>query len=493
MYFLGYDVGSSSIKASVLDGSTGLCVATASYPETEMEISVLHPDWAEQEPETWWKNIIKVTNILFKNQAVNPGEVKGIGIAYQMHGLVLVDKNKKVLRPSIIWCDSRSVQIGEKAFTGIGEEKTLDHLLNSPGNFTASKLAWIKDNEPEVYGKIHKIMLPGDYIAMKLTGEINTTVSGLSEGIFWDFKENELSKDILYYFGFDRSLFPDVVNTFGNQGALSADAAKLLGLKQGIPVSYRAGDQPNNAFSLNVLNPGELAATAGTSGVVYGISEERKYDHLSRVNTFAHVNHSSSRNSMGVLMCVNGTGILNAWLKRNMTTDKVDYDEMNELAGSVEIGSEGLVVLPFGNGAERILENKNTGSGFFGLNFNVHSKNHMFRAAQEGIVFAFRYGIDIMKNLGIQPDIIRAGKTNMFLSRVFRETLSGVTGATIELYNTDGSEGAARGAGIGSGFYANEKEAFSKLKKLDEISVPVDDRYEKTYQNWLIMLKKLLD
>lgn len=493
MYFIGYDVGSSSIKASVLDGSTGLCIASVAYPETEMEISVLHPDWAEQEPETWWKNVVKVTKLLLNHPAVDPALIKAIGIAYQMHGLVMVDKFMEVLRPSIIWCDSRSVNIGEKAFTGMGEEKILDHLLNSPGNFTASKLAWVKENEPEVYDKIYKIMLPGDFIAMKLTDEIKTTVSGLSEGIFWDFKENGLSGDILNYFGFDRGLFPDVVDTFGDQGHLSNKSAELLGLTPGIPVTYRAGDQPNNAFSLNVLNPGELAATAGTSGVVYGISEERKYDPQSRVNTFAHVNHSATHNSLGVLMCVNGTGILNAWLKRNMASDKMGYDEMNKMAGKVETGSEGLVVLPFGNGAERILENKNIGSGFFGLNFNVHSQKHMFRAAQEGIVFAFRYGIDIMKNLGIQPDIIRAGNTNMFLSPVFRETLAGVTGATIELYNTDGSEGAARGAGLGSGFYATEAEAFSKLKKLDEISVSGNDKYEKAYQNWLVKLKQLIN
>jgi xylulokinase len=327
---------------------------------------------------------------------------------------------------------------------------------------------------------------------MKLTGEITTTVSGLSEGIFWDFKENKLSNDILSYFGFDENLFPDIVSTFGDQGNLSVQAAKMLGLSAGIPVSYRAGDQPNNAFSLNVLNPGELAATAGTSGVVYGISEERKYDKQSRVNTFAHVNHSTERNSLGVLMCVNGTGILNAWLKRNLAREGMDYNEMNKMAGKVKMGAEGLVVLPFGNGAERILENKNIGSGFLGLNFNVHSQMHMFRAAQEGIVFAFRYGIDIMKNLGIQPDIIRAGDTNMFLSPVFRETLAGVTGATIELYNTDGSEGAARGAGLGTGFYASEKEAFSKLKKVAEISVPEDEKYEMAYQNWLAKLKQFL-
>ncbi len=492
MYFVGYDLGSSSIKASVFDGSKGVCVASASYPETEMPISVLEADWAEQDPGEWWDNIIEVTKRLLADPDIDPKLISAIGIAYQMHGLVLVDKDLKVLRPSIIWCDSRAVNIGDRAFAGIGEEKSLKHLLNSPGNFTASKLAWVMENEPETYKKIYKMMLPGDYIAMKFTGEITTTVSGLSEGIFWDYNENGLSEDIFDYFGFDKNIFPSIVPTFGEQGVLKRDIAVLLGLRPGIPVTYRAGDQPNNAFSLNVLNPGELAATAGTSGVVYGISDEPKYDKLSRVNTFAHVNHNNEINRLGVLMCVNGTGILNAWLKRNMASDGLNYDDMNQMAGNVPVGSEGLVILPFGNGAERILENRNVGSSFYDLNFNIHSQKHVYRAAQEGIAFAFRYGIDIMKMLGIKPDIIRAGNANMFLSPVFRETLAGVTGANIELFNTDGSEGAARGAGLGAGFYKTADEAFNNLVKVAEISIDDNEAYEDAYKNWLTKLNNLI-
>ncbi len=492
MYFVGYDLGSSSIKASVFDGIKGECVASASYPETEMPILVSQPEWAEQDPGDWWNNIVEVTKRLLADPGINPKLISAIGIAYQMHGLVLVDKDHKVLRPSIIWCDSRAVNIGDLAFAEIGKEKSLKHLLNSPGNFTASKLAWVKENEPEIYERIYKIMLPGDYIAMKFTGEIATTVSGLSEGIFWDFKENALSKDVFDYFGFEKNILPSIVPTFGEQGTLKRDVAILLGLKPGIPVTYRAGDQPNNAFSLNVLDPGELAATAGTSGVVYGISAEPKYDKLSRVNTFAHVNHKHEINRLGVLMCVNGTGILNAWLKRNMASAEMSYSDMNEMINDVPVGSEGLVILPFGNGAERILENRNIGSSFYDLNFNIHSQKHVYRAAQEGIAFAFRYGIDIMKMVGIQPDVIRAGNANMFLSPVFCETLAGVTGANIELYNTDGSEGAARGAGLGAGFYKTADEAFDNLVKVADISVDENGPFEETYQNWLTKLECLI-
>jgi xylulokinase len=489
MYLLGFDIGSSSVKASLIDGHTGELAATAFYPRQEMAIVALQPGWAEQEPRKWWENLKLALAEVMAISRIDPADINSIGISYQMHGLVVVDKNHEVIRPSIIWCDSRAAAIGDKAFVDIGGERCLSHLLNSPGNFTASKLKWVKDHEPENFDKIHKIMLPGDYIAMKLTGEIRTTVSGLSEGILWDFREDSLAGLVLNSYGFDESLIPEIVPTFGEQGRLSAEAATELGLAPGTPVTYRAGDQPNNALSLNVLNPGEVAATAGTSGVVYGVSEEIRFDPASRVNTFAHVNHSGSNPRLGVLLCINGTGILNAWLRKNAASN-LSYDEINQLAAIVPVGSEGLSVLPFGNGAERVLKNKDTGSVISGLNFNIHRQEHLLRAAQEGIVFSFRYGMDIMQNIGISPRVIRAGKANMFLSPVFRNTLADVTGATIELYNTDGSVGAARGAGVGSGFYAGFTEAFANLKKLETIE-PDESMREETeaaYSNWLKVL-----
>ena len=490
MYLLGFDIGSSSVKVSMIQGETGKCVASAFYPKQEMKITAVQSGWAEQEPEQWWQNLKLALAEVLNASKVNPADIDSIGISYQMHGLVMVDKQQQVIRPSIIWCDSRAASIGEKALKEIGEEKCLRNLLNSPGNFTASKLKWVKDNEPELYSKIHKIMLPGDYIAMKLSGEIKTTASGLSEGILWNFRENTVAKLLLDYYGFDESFIPEIVPTFSVQGEVNEAAARELGLAKGIKISYRAGDQPNNALSLNVLNPGEIATTAGTSGVVYGVSDEIKYDPKSRVNTFAHVNHSAEAARLGVLLCINGTGILNSWLARNVGNSGFSYEKMNELAAEIPIGSQGLSILPFGNGAERVLENKNPGATFAGLNFNIHSMAHLFRAAQEGIVFSFKYGMDIMKNIGIDAKVIRAGKANMFLSPVFRETLAGVTGATIELYNTDGSVGAARGAGIGSGYYASAKEAFSNLTKLETVTpnVLMKAEYEAAYENWKTVL-----
>lgn len=492
MLLLGIDLGSSSVKASVIDGESGRCLASAFYPKDEMKIIATKPGWAEQDPETWWTNL--KASIADCNRQLGPEKkrIGSIGISYQMHGLVTLDKDNKVLRPSIIWCDSRAVKYGEMAFSNLGKEYALAHLLNSPGNFTASKLAWVKENEPEIFSRIRRIMLPGDYIALRLTGEAVTTFSGLSEGIFWDFAENRVSERLMQYYGFSNELLPEILPSFSDQGRLTASAAGELDLPEGVPVSYRAGDQPNNALSLNVFNPGEVAATAGTSGVIYGVTDLKKYDPLSRVNTFLHVNHTPAEPRLGVLLCINGTGILNSWLRRN-AGNNIAYDAMNELAEKVSPGSDGLSILPFGNGAERMLGNKDIGARMLGLNFNTHTNAHLFRAAQEGIVFSIRFGLDIMKETGINTSVIRAGSANMFLSPVFREALSCITGTEIHLYNTDGSTGAARGAGIGCKYYKSIKEAFAGLK---EVGITTPDKsktgaYREAYSTWKKHLEKV--
>lgn len=493
MYLLGYDIGSSSVKASLVNAESGKCVASAFYPKTEAEIIAVQPGWAEQKPEMWWANLKLATQDVMDASSIRKEDIAAIGISYQMHGLVCVDKNQQVLRPAIIWCDSRAVPYGEKAFHSLGEERCLSHLLNSPGNFTASKLAWVKENEPEIYARIDKIMLPGDYIAMKLTGEVCTTVSGLSEGMFWDFKNSEVAKFLMEYYGFDSSLIAAIKPTFSEQGRVTTFAAAELGLKEGTPVTYRAGDQPNNALSLNVFNPAEIASTAGTSGVVYGVNGAVNYDPQSRVNTFAHVNHTAEQTRLGVLLCINGTGILNSWVKRTVVPAGVSYAEMNELAAQAPIGSGGISILPFGNGAERMLQNRETGCSINGINFNLHTRNHIIRAAQEGIVFSFKYGIDIMEGMGMDVRKIHAGHANMFLSPIFRNTLAGVTGATIELYDTDGSVGAAKGAGIGAGIYKDHNEAFATLDKLAVIEPNLTNKaaYEDAYQRWLSYVDKI--
>jgi xylulokinase len=484
-YLIGYDIGSSSVKASLVEVESGRCVASAFYPKAEAPIIALHPGWAEQLPDCWWQYMKEATAEVMATAHARGDEVGAIGISYQMHGLVCVDGQGHALRPAIIWCDSRAVPYGERAMEAIGRERCLRHLLNSPGNFTASKLAWVKEHEPELFAQIDKVMLPGDYIALRLTGEACTTVSGLSEGMFWDFHNGCLSQDVMRHYGFDASLIPPIRPTFAPQGEVTATAAAELGLAAGIPITYRAGDQPNNALSLGVLEPGEIASTAGTSGVVYGVLGEVAYDPKSRVNTFAHVNHTAEQARLGVLLCINGTGILNSWLRRNILP-ALSYDEMNDIASTAPIGANGLSVLPFGNGAERVLENGEPGCSLYGLNFNTHHRAHLLRAAQEGIAFAFKYGIEVMEQMGMEVKRIHAGHANMYLSPLFRQTLANVTGATIGLYDTDGSIGAARGAGIGAGIYRDHHEAFDTLQQLTTVEPCAADigGTREAYERW---------
>jgi xylulokinase len=515
-YLLGYDIGSSSIKATLLEIETGRVAATASSPDRELEIQAPRPGWAEQDPDVWWQHLETATARIASSDA-KLADVQAVGISYQMHGLVCLDRKGRVLRPAIIWCDSRAVELGDRAFRDLGAERCLQNLLNSPGNFTASKLAWVRGNEPEIFEKIDRILLPGDYIAYRLTGTLNTTPSGLSEGILWDFSKQRLAAFLLEYYGIPQRMIPPTVANFALQGEVSRECGDRLGLKPGIPVSYRGGDQPNNALSLKVLHPGEVAATAGTSGVVYGVGDKVVYDSASRVNTFVHVNHAQNTPRYGTLLCVNGTGILNSWLKHQLMSAQgtepgagaaaagapaaersavpgASYDQMNALAASVQVGADGLVVLPYGNGAERTLENRNPGASIHALDLNRHTRAHLLRAAQEGIVFALKYGLQIMEGMGLSIELVRAGAANMFLSPLFAEAFATISGATVELYNTDGSQGAARGAGIGAGIYDMES-AFVGLEQVRAVTpnAALGSSYEEAYQRWLAQLGRALD
>ena len=489
---LGFDVGSSSVKASLVSADSGQCVASAFFPEKEAPIKAVKAGWAEQEPDSWWQYAKQALQKIMAEAGATGDDVLAIGISYQMHGLVCVDKDLKPLRPAIIWCDSRAVPYGEKAFNELGSEKCLSHLLNSPGNFTASKLAWVKENEPDTYSKIYKVMLPGDYLALRLSGVASTTVSGLSEGMFWDFKENRVAQFLMDYYGLDTSFICDIVPTFGVQGEVSAEAAAELGLKAGTPITYRGGDQPNNALSLNVMNPGEVAATGGTSGVVYGVLGETNYDPKSRVNTFAHLNHAEGQTRLGVLLCINGTGILNSWMHHNVVPN-VDYPDMDRMATQVPIGCDGVSVMPFGNGAERVLQNKEVGCSIHGLNFNRHTVSHLIRASQEGIAFSFCYGIEIMQQMGMNIQTIHAGRANMFKSALFRDTLSTISGAAIDVYKTDGADGAAKGAGMGVGIYRDSNEAFASLDLFAHVEPDTAhrDEYLAAYIRWKEILSKM--
>lgn len=492
-YFLGFDLGSSSVKAALLDAGSGKPLASAFSPVAEMKIHAPHPGFAEQEPESWWQELIRATKLLNKKFPFGKNEIGAIGISYQMHGLVCIDKNNQPLRPAIIWCDSRAVQYGSEAFDNLGHQFCLEHFLNSPGNFTASKLKWVKENEPEIYRKTARVLLPGDYMALKMTGEAVTTLSGLSEGIFWDYQSNGIANSLLDFYGIDPVLLAPCVPVFGEQGKLQSSASEALGISEGTPVCYRAGDQPNNAFSLQVLEPGEIAATAGTSGVLYGISDHPLFDTRSRVNPFIHVNHQTNNPRYGILMCLNGTGILNSWLRREFFPDE-SYETINNGAAMMPMGADGISCYPFGNGAERILENKNPGGQIKGLDFNRHNKYHLARAAQEGIVFSLIYGAEIMQEMGLSVKHFRAGYANMFLSNLFSQTFANLSNCPVDLYNTDGAIGAARGAGFGSGYYPNIRDCFRGMEIVRRVETEKNNsgRIREIYMEWKLGLEDIL-
>ncbi|TDW52816.1 xylulokinase [Flavobacterium sp. 270] len=491
MYYIGYDIGSSSVKVALVEAATGKKIIVLNEPQNEMEIVSLHSDWAEQDPEMWWQHICTATKRAIREANIEASKIQGVGISYQMHGLVIVDQEGSPLRNSIIWCDSRAVEIGNKAYEELGKEKCMSHLLNSPGNFTASKLKWVKENEPEIYNKIYKYMLPGDYIAYKLTGEITTTKNGLSEGMLWDYKENKVADWLLEYYGIDKSLTPNIVENFTNQGFLNEKASKESGLPVGISVVYRAGDQPNNALALNVLKAGEVAATGGTSGVFYAVSEMSAGNKSTRVNNFVHVNYEEKAPRIGKLLNINGAGIQYRWLRNNMGTET--YETMNRKASKIAVGSDGVVVIPFGNGAERMFNNKNIGTHFLNLNLNIHNSAHLFRASLEGIAFSFVYGMECLKDDNAVIDVIRAGNDNLFRSEIFSNTVATLIGHEIEIYNTTGAVGAARAVGLKDGDY---NKFGSSITTNDHVMtfLPLKNKepYEKAYQKWKQELELIL-
>ncbi|WP_116108176.1 xylulokinase [Lewinella sp. IMCC34191] len=494
MYAIGFDIGSSSVKAALVEAATGKVLARVQAPAEEMGMDAPKPGWAEQDPELWYQYVVETTQKLLSETGTDSADVKAVGIGYQMHGLVLVDENHDVVRPSIIWCDGRAVDTGDRAFKGIGADECLSHCLNSPGNFTAAKLKWVADNEPENYARTAHAMLPGDYIALRLGGEATTTITGLSEGVLWDFKEKHQANLVIDQMDLDPAKICRTVPAVGMQGKVTEKAAAETGLTAGTIIGYRAGDQPNNAMSLNVIRPGEVAATAGTSGVVYGVTDRMAFDPGQRVNSFAHVNYTDDENRIGILLCINGTGIAHRWIRQQVCSPGTTYENMETQAATVPIGSDGLHFLPFGNGPERMLQNREIGAQLLGMDFNRHTRAHLVRAGIEGVAFSFVYGMKIMKELGVKLSTIRVGNDNMFQSDVFAFTISTLTGATIEIHNTNGAVGAALAAGVAAGMSPDLNAAVGQQEVLGRVEPKESDKaaLEKAYARWESALEKAL-
>ncbi len=481
--FLGIDIGTSSIKAALLDAEGGRQLASASSPDTELAILAPEPGFAEQDPDVWWEHVQNAVCLLPEDLRAR---VLGIGIGYQMHGLVLVDDGHRPTRDAIIWCDSRAASIGDRAADALGDY-WMGNLLNSPGNFTASKLRWVIENEPDTIARSRWAMLPGDYIALRLTGRPLTSNSGLSEMALWDFAAGDRSHRLLEQFEIPDGMIPEAVPTCGPQGRLRPDMAAALGLPESVEVTFRAGDQPTNALALGVMEPGEVAATAGTSGVIYSVTADAFADPLQRVNTFLHVNRSSREAANGVLCCVNGCGSLMNWIRNKLFDADRSYDDLNELAQTAPLGADGLLVHPFGNGAERILGNVNLGAHVSHLDFTRHTSAHLCRAAQESVAFALFYGIEALP----RPSLIRASKANLFLSALFSQTVADLTGAVVEIHDTQTVYGAAWGAAMGAG--AADAPTFAGVAQRYEPDPASARALAQTYGDWKERLGQLLE
>ncbi len=477
---LGIDIGSSSVKVALIDRE-GRAIAEVREPSQEMPMKSLQAGWAEQDPEMWWQYtceaIEKITSQL------ETSDILSIGLAHQMHGLVLVDQQGNLLRDAIIWCDSRAVPYGSLLADHIGTKQCLDSMLNLPGNFTASKLAWIREHEPDIYKKIACVMLPGDYICYRLTGELSTTAGNLSEGCFWDFKGHRLSPKILEALGLSIDHFPAILQCMDNHG-VTRGQIDINGLPDEIPVCYKAGDQPNNAYALGVTEPGQVAGTGGTSGVIYAVTDKLVADPSQAVNSFAHFNHSSKTSRIGILLCINSVGILYAWMRRML--GDLSYGHMEELASRAPVGSDGLAIIPFGNGAERMLGNQPSSASIHGIQLNRHDQSHLIRAALEGLAFSYAHGIEKMRALGVEIHHFRVGNDNLFQSEIFAQSLADLSQCEIEVIECSGAVGAARGGAHGGGH---------QLAIQDQIHFtysprPLSDSLSEAYQQWSDILQK---
>lgn len=472
MAFLGIDVGTSSVKVSIV-GEDGVILASATAPaSSERAINSPNPNWAEQNPEDWWEDAQQaILNLPLEARL----QVEAIGIAYQMHGLVLVDSQFQPVRPSIIWCDGRNIQESQILAESLGLDALENRLLNKPGTLTLAKLAWVAEHEPETLAKAHTFGLPGDFIAYKLTGEWSTTKSGYSEMVGWDFGASIPFEEGFRKAGWKLPL-PEARPNLEEGAPIQKVIAEKLGLPPSARVTYRAGDQPNNAFGLGVLQQGETAISAGTSGVLYGIGDSSPGLHEG-INRFLHVN-----SQIGVLMCLNGVGSALAFARRTWFQNQ-SYEALSELASQAN-PENCPYFFPFGNGAERILSER-AFSGFTELDFNRHNLPELARSVFEGIAFAYRLGSEKMEKAGCLSKVVNGTESGLLKSSFFAQLLANELQVELILSEGDGSTAAARGAALGI------KKILPKPAPLKRY-LPTSPANHERFSHWHKILEKFL-
>lgn len=487
-YLLGIDIGTTGAKTLLINES-GETVAqfTAEWP-----LSTPHPNWAEQNPEDWWNGTVtSIKEVLRLARLKDVGEIKGIGLSGQMHSSVFLDKDNKVLRPAILWCDTRTAPQCKWITEKVGLENLRAWVYNPAlEGFTAPKIIWVRDNEPQVYEKVRRVLLPKDYIRFLLTGEQAMDVSDAAGTLMFDVRNRRWSDEFLEAVGIPKDFLPPVLESIDVCGRITRRVAELTGLREGTPVVGGGADNTCGATGTGIVKEGRVLASLGTSGVIFAHTDSVKVDPRMRVHTFCH-SVPDKWYLMGVVLSAGGAfrwfrDVLGEMEKQQARSVGQDpYDLLTREAQQAPIGSEGLFFLPYLMGERTPHQSADARGAFIGLTAR-HEKSCIVRSVLEGITFGMRDSLEIMRQLGLKIEQIRltggGGK-----SPFWKQLQADIYGAEVVTVNT--TEGPAFGAaimaGVGAGVYADLVEAVEDVVKITERIQPnleAAKRYDEYYR-----------
>ena len=473
---VGLDVGTGGARAVAVD-SSGEIVAEAS---SEYPLHTPRPGWTEQDPEDWWEG----AKVVLAKVASEAGEVAGIGLTGQMHGSVFLDGSDRVVRPALLWNDQRTQAQCDAITEAVGPER----LISISGNpaltgFQAPKIVWLRDEEPENYGRVSRVLLPKDYVRLRLTGEYATDASDAAGTLLLDMRARDWSAEILNALEIPHRWMPEVYEGPENTGALRKKVAEELGLDTSIPVAAGGGDNAAAAVGTGIVGPGLVNSSVGTSGVLFAHTDEFKPDPSGRLHAFCHA-VPGAYHLMGVTLSAGGSL---SWWREALDGD---YDELVGAASDIPPGSEGLVFLPYLSGERTPHLDPKARGAFFGLTAR-HGVAHMTRAVMEGVIFSLRDSLEIMRDLDVPIEDMRATGGGA-RSELWRQLQADIYGTPIR--RTVADEGPAYGAallaGVASGTYADVNEATSVVRLREEITEP-DSEISKTYEEYYEVYRSL--
>lgn len=492
-YLLGIDIGTSGTKALLIRSGSGEVVASTTkiYP-----LYTPKPLWAEQDPEDWWQATVEAIRELLTKTGVDGKDVKGMGLSGQMHGSVFLDENNQIIRPAILWCDQRTGAECDWITSTVGADKVVD-LTSNPvlTGFTAPKIIWLRNNEPQNFAKVKKVLLPKDYVRFRLTGEFASEVSDASGTSLFNVKKRQWADEVLDAIGIPRDWMPRVYESPEVSGKITAEAAKLTGLAEGMPVVGGGGDQAAGAVGNGIVERGVISSTLGTSGVVFAFSDEPAVDPQLRVHTFCHA-VPGKWHQMGVMLSAGGSL---RWFRDTFADTEMavarqidgdPYDIMSEEADNVPPGSEGLIFLPYLTGERTPYPDPNAKGVFFGISLR-HTRPYFVRAVLEGVAFGMRDSFEILKEMKVPIQQVRASGGGA-RSAVWRQIQADITGYEHVTINVD--EGPAYGvallAGVGTGVWSSVPDACRSTISV-ELSTTPDQSAHSVYADYYKLYRAL--